>query len=120
MADVTKTLKDAGYVLIGLGVIGFQKAQVRRVELTKELEGRTKDLETQLTEVRTQLTKVAKTVEERFEPVLDELETRFEELESRLPEQVGDLVKQARMAAKDLAKEAQSRIGGNGAVTAAA
>lgn len=60
MADVKQTLKDAGYVLVGLGVIGFQKAQVRRVELTRELEDRTKELEAQLVEVRTQLAKVAK------------------------------------------------------------
>jgi len=110
MADVSKTLKDAGYVLIGLGVIGFQKAQVRRVELSKEFEGRTKELESQLAEVRTQLTKVAKTIEDRFEPVLDELEGRLSTLEDRLPEQVGDLVSQARQAAKDLAKEARSRF----------
>ena len=37
MADVTKTLKDAAYVVIGLGVLGFQKVQVRRNELTKQL-----------------------------------------------------------------------------------
>ena len=34
MADLPKTLKDAAYVTIGLGVIGFQKAQVRRQELS--------------------------------------------------------------------------------------
>ena len=37
MADITKTLRDAAYVTIGLGVIGFQRAQVRRQELTKQL-----------------------------------------------------------------------------------
>jgi hypothetical protein len=31
-------LKNAAYVAIGFGVIGFQKAQVRRRELTKQLE----------------------------------------------------------------------------------
>ena len=32
-------LKDGAYVAIGLGVLGFQRAQVQRVELTKQLEG---------------------------------------------------------------------------------
>lgn len=114
MADVKNTvkdtLKDAGYVLVGLGVIGFQKAQVRRVELTRELEGRTKDLEAQLAEVKGQLTDVAKTLQDRFEPVLEELDERLDGIEARLPEQVGDLVKQARQAAKDIAATAQSRF----------
>jgi uncharacterized membrane-anchored protein YhcB (DUF1043 family) len=100
MNDVTKTLKDAGYVLVGMGVIGFQKAQVRRQELTKELSGRTKDLESQLNEVRTQVAKAAETLQERIEPVLGEVESRLTGLEALLPEQVADLLKQTREAAK--------------------
>jgi Skp family chaperone for outer membrane proteins len=98
MTDVKKTLQDAGYVLVGLGVIGFQKAQVRRHELTKEFEGRTKDLETQLAEVRAQVAKLS----DRIEPVL-------QEIEGRIPEQVAELVKQARSTAKEL----QARLAGS-------
>jgi len=36
--DITKTLQDAVYVSIGLGVIAFQKLQVQRQELQKSLE----------------------------------------------------------------------------------
>ena len=68
--DVTKTLKDAAYVAVGLGVIGFQRAQVRRVELTKQFEGQRKELETQLGEVRGQLTEAAKGLQARVQPVL--------------------------------------------------
>ena len=35
MPDVNKALQDAAYVAVGLGVIGFQKAQVRRRELAR-------------------------------------------------------------------------------------
>jgi hypothetical protein len=38
-AELSQALKDGVYVAIGLGVLGFQRAQVRRVELTKQLEG---------------------------------------------------------------------------------
>ncbi|HZQ26803.1 MAG TPA: hypothetical protein VFA94_03790 [Acidimicrobiales bacterium] len=113
MADVTKTLKDAGYVLVGLGVIGFQKAQVRRHELTQELEVRTKDLEAQLNELRGQVTKVTKDLEGKLEPVLQEIEGRIEELEGFLPEQMADLMKQARTTARELAREAQARFAGS-------
>lgn len=37
--ELTKAAQDAAYVTIGLGVIAFQKAQVRRNELTKSLQG---------------------------------------------------------------------------------
>ncbi len=38
MSEVTRTLKDAAYVAVGFGVLAFQKAQVRRRELEKQLE----------------------------------------------------------------------------------
>jgi uncharacterized membrane-anchored protein YhcB (DUF1043 family) len=54
MADTTKTLKDAAYVLIGLGVIATQKVQVRRRELQKQLEAQLKHLEAQRKQLETQ------------------------------------------------------------------
>lgn len=41
-----RTLKDALYVGVGLGVIAFQKAQVQRQELQKALERRLGQRET--------------------------------------------------------------------------
>ena len=37
--DVTNAVKDAAYVSVGLGVIAFQRLQVRRNELSKLLGG---------------------------------------------------------------------------------
>ena len=37
--DVTNAVKDAAYVSVGLGVIAFQRLQVRRNELNKLLSG---------------------------------------------------------------------------------
>ena len=54
MAEPTKTLKDAAYVLIGLGVIATQKVQVRRRELQKQLEEQLKQLEAQRKQFETQ------------------------------------------------------------------
>lgn len=36
--DVKKTVTDAGYIAIGLGVMGYQQAQTRRRELTGKLD----------------------------------------------------------------------------------
>ncbi len=38
MPDLPKTVKDATYVAVGFGVLGFQRAQVRRQELRRQLE----------------------------------------------------------------------------------
>jgi hypothetical protein len=45
---VSKVALDALYVSVGLGVIAFQKAQVRRLEMTKSIEEQVKDLEARL------------------------------------------------------------------------
>ena len=105
MADInldtiTDTLRDAVYVGIGAGVIGFQKLQVQRVELTKALT-------TQLDEARgtakgsiDSVSDLAaeriKLIEERLEGLETRLETLLAQIEDKLPEQARDLVKQAR------------------------
>lgn len=38
VTDVNDALKEAAYVAVGLGVLGFQRAQVQRVELMKQFE----------------------------------------------------------------------------------
>jgi len=103
MADVTKTVKDAAYVTVGLGVLAFQKAQVGRRELTKQVE-------TQLTETSEQVKGLSKKVEERIQPVLGQLQ-------EAVPAQAKDLVKQARTAAEDLRGQLQGQLRGrtNGA-----
>jgi Skp family chaperone for outer membrane proteins len=63
MADVKKTLQEAAYVAVGVGVIGFQRAQVRRQEVRKQLEG-------YVGEYRTKLTSLA----DKVEPVVKDLE----------------------------------------------
>ena len=82
MPDVTKTAKDALYVTVGLGVLGYQKAQVRRRELARQVE-------TQWGETAQQLQKLARELQGRVEPVLDRLE-------ERLPGSARELVRQAR------------------------
>jgi hypothetical protein len=42
--DVNNALREGAYFAVGLGVLGFQRAQVRRVELTKQLESQLSQL----------------------------------------------------------------------------
>jgi hypothetical protein len=46
--DVTNLAKDAAYVSVGLGVIAFQRLQVRRNELNKVIDERRKLVEERL------------------------------------------------------------------------
>ena len=125
--DAGKTLKDALYVTVGAGVIGVQKAQVRRRELTKALT-------TQLTEARERLDGVGspdelleqarthvqrlvdsaeeqvKVVEDRLAAVEDRYEALLDQIETRLPDQAKDLFKQSRDAAKDARTQVRTRI----------
>jgi hypothetical protein len=98
MADVTKTVKDAAYVTVGLGVLAFQKAQVGRRELTKQVE-------TQLNETSEQVKGLAKKVEERIQPVLGQLP-------ETVPAQAKDLFKQARTAAEEVRGQIEGQIRG--------
>ena len=95
MADVTKTVKDAAYVTVGLGVLAFQKAQVARRDLTKQVES-------QLTQTTSQVKDLSKKVEGRIQPVLGQLE-------QTVPSQAKDLVKQARTAAEQLQGQVRNR-----------
>ncbi len=118
---LTQTMKDTAYVAVGMGVLGFQRAQVARVELGKTLAADSGKLqaqvkaqvgdvsgavEAQLSEVKTQLSKVVS----NLEPVAKELEVRLDEVEERLPEQVKTVVATARQAAEAAATQVRSLL----------
>ena len=52
VVDVKKTVTDAGYIAIGLGVMGYQQAQIRRRELTGKLDTVTDQLGARSREVQ--------------------------------------------------------------------
>jgi len=120
--DLTKLLKDAVYVTIGLGVIAVQKAQVRRQELSQQVSSQVDDAKSQLQSLTKIFEDRAKVVEERLEGVEARFDTLLDQLEEQLPEQAREIVKQARTAAK----EARSQVRGltrrpsNGASSSAA
>ena len=115
---VTDTLKDAAYVTIGLGVLGFQKAQVRRNELTKQIEAQLKQFETQVKQFETQVPEVRRTfngiaaqLDGYVAPVRTQFDKQFDSFEASLPPQVQDLVKQARTAAHQTEETLRERLG---------
>jgi hypothetical protein len=69
--DVSHAVKDAAYVSVGLGVIAFQRLQVRRNELEKTLQSQAGVARSALDAVGALLGDQAKVVEERLGAVLD-------------------------------------------------
>jgi len=68
--DLTNAVKDAAYVSVGLGVIAFQRLQVRRNELTKALSGPTEEARGTLEVLGTLVGERLKLVEERVSATL--------------------------------------------------
>lgn len=101
--DIRKTLQDAAYVTVGLGVVTFQQAQVRRRETTARIEGQAREarraVEDQAREARRFLEARARDARDRaataggevvqlVEPVVTELRQRVEPLTGQVVEPV--------------------------------
>ena len=69
--DLTSAAKDAVFVTVGLGVIAFQRIQVRRNELTKAIN-------TQAEEARGALDVVSSLVGERLRSVEERVGATFD------------------------------------------
>lgn len=94
LEDINRGLREGLYIGIGLGVIAFQKAQVQRQELRKQLEG-------SVGGARTAVEERVRTVEERLEAVEQRIDAVLDDVEQRLPEQARTVMHQAREVARD-------------------
>jgi hypothetical protein len=114
VADLNHALKEAAYIAVGLGVIGFQRAQVRRVELMKQFEGARDQISPdQLEAVRGQLADLARLVDERLLPARAQIGGQIDLLEERLPESARQLVQAMREAASNQEQVLRSVVGLN-------
>ena len=106
--DIANVAKDATYVVIGAGVLGFQQAQVQRRELMAKLQEPSTGLTEKVAAVRGDLTGAVHTVDtkvedlmDRMEEIIERVEAVFAPFEERLPTQARDIAKQAHVQAKD-------------------
>jgi hypothetical protein len=107
----TDTLRDAAYITVGAAVLGFQKAQVRRHELTEQLKNGQVRFETQIDEGRKSLQSWTAQLDELVAPVRARVETQLDLVEDRLPGAVRDAVKQVRTTIEAQQRAARSRFG---------
>jgi hypothetical protein len=100
--DFTKTARDAAYVAIGLGVMGFQRAQVRRRELIELAKQQLPAMEAPITEARAELARRVTELDGRVTELAGKFETRIQPVEQKLPATAQALIGQAREAGTQL------------------
>ncbi len=89
--DVRKVITDAGYVAIGLGVLGYQQVQTRRSDLGARLGSAGECVGGRAREVRSRLVEdVPSRLDERTQAVRDRFESRIRELPD--PDEVRALI----------------------------
>jgi ElaB/YqjD/DUF883 family membrane-anchored ribosome-binding protein len=106
---VTELARDAAYVAVGLGVLGYQRAQVQRVELQNRL---SKDfsLDQHLSSVRSEVTKGVTQLDELLESATQFIESSMAPLEQQLPAAVTQLTTKAFEQAREVRSQIRQRV----------
>jgi hypothetical protein len=106
---VTNLARDAAYVAVGLGVLGYQRVQVHRVELQNRL---TEDLslDQHIGDVRQSVAKGVRQIDDLTESAVRLIETTLQPLEDRLPPPVGQLSVKAREQAREVRSQIRERV----------
>ena len=112
-ADFNQALKEGAYVAVGLGVLGFQRAQVRRVEVTKQLTEWAKAVEAQIgaADFGSQVEAYAKLARSQAETAREELAQQLGEQLSAASKLVGVQLATAREQLDELTKTIRSYAG---------
>ena len=112
--DIANVAKDATYVVIGAGVLGYQQVQVQRRELAAKLQ-EPATLAERVSTVRGDLTEAVHSMDTRVEDLIDRVEEIIERVEAvfapfedRLPTQARDVAKQVHVQAKDARTQLRS------------
>ena len=107
--EITKTARDAAYVAVGLGVLSFQRAQVRRQALAKRFADA--PMTDKLTDLREEFNKVVKDVDSKVEEAISMIESSVvEPVEEWLPEQARDFSKQIRSQVSEARQQIRNKI----------
>ena len=106
---VTDFARDAAYVAVGLGVLGYQRVQVQRVELKNKL---CQDfaLEQRLGDVRQGMAKGVHQIDDLAESATHFVESTLQPLEERLPASVTQLTTRAREQAREVRNQIRQRV----------
>jgi hypothetical protein len=106
---VTDLARDAAYVAVGLGVLGYQRAQVQRNEL-KSFLSKDFSLDQHLDGVRTELTKGLEQLDDLLETATQLIESSLQPLEQQLPPTVTQLTTKAFGQSREVRIQIRQRV----------
>jgi hypothetical protein len=107
---VTDLARDAAYVAVGLGVLGYQRAQVQRVELQHRL-SKDLSLDQHLGGVRQNVAQGFHQIDDLAETASQFVESTLQPLEDRLPSSVTQVTVKARNQAREVRIQIRQRVG---------
>lgn len=99
MNQFAHAARDSAYTVVGLGVLGFQRIQVRRQGLQRSLRDPNGPLAAQLGSARTELGRLSRELDRRLRPVATQVDEGLDLIQAALPEQAGKAVRWARQEA---------------------
>ena len=110
--EVANFARDAAYVVVGLGVLGFQRAQVQRVELQNRINKgfNIPTPEKGLSDVRNVVNRQVRTIDEIVEGAVKFIESSLEPLEEQLPGAAKELAKKAHEQAREVRGRIRSAV----------
>jgi hypothetical protein len=106
---VTELARDAAYVVVGLGVLGYQRAQVQRNEL-KNLLSRDFSVDEHLCGVRTELTKGVQQLDDLLETATQLIESSIEPLGQQLHPTVTQFTTKAFGQTREVRSQIRQRV----------
>ncbi len=106
---VTDLARDVAYVAVGLGVLGYQRAQVQRIELKNKL-SKDLSLDQRLSGVRSEVTKGVKQIDDLVESAAQFVESSLAPLEDQLPPTVTQLTTKAFEQAREVRSQIRQRV----------
>jgi len=106
---VTDLARDAAYVAVGLGVLGYQRAQVQRIELRNRL-SQDLALDERIGDMRHGVAKGFQHIDDLAESATHFVETTLQPLEEKLPSSVTQLTIRAREQAREVRIQIRQRV----------
>ena len=106
---MTDLARDAAYVAVGLGVLGYQRAQVHRVEWQNRL-SHDVSIEGRVDDVRQGVAKGFRQIDDLAGSAAHFVETTLQPIEERLPAPVTQLTTKAREQAREVRAQIRQRV----------
>jgi hypothetical protein len=103
---IASLARDAAYISVGFGVLAFQKAQVRRQELLKQMHASKLPVD----QIGKFVGAQARLMEGRFDRFETMVDGAVEQVKDRLPTPADELISQLQTVAKAATKQVRSLV----------